>query len=239
MLSNMLTKVVGSTIVICLCCVSISSSSSKVHLNKRIPKKSKRFWTFSSMQKRQFRLRRTRGTRGTSAFRLLRCGSPRGKIRRDTDAVLWFCLFRFSRTFQEKFPKDPPKKNWNKYFSASFWKNTSWKKQYFSLATFLCKILGVSSRLTCFFCPLFLQNVLFIRSLRSSLSFTNSSPRRPWVPHVSAFETKSGKGSGVFWDMKKKQKKRYVFFCQIILKYYMIDMIWSYSYRICKWYISW
>lgn len=153
------------------------------------------------------------------------------------------CCYFFAHIFQDiprKISKGPPKKNWNKYFAASFWKNISWKKQYFSLATFLCKILGVSSRLACFFCPLFLQNVLFIRSLRSSLSFTNSSPRRPWVPHVSAFETKSGKGSGVFWDMKKQQKKRYVFlFCQIILKYYMIDMIWSYSYRICKWYISW
>lgn len=110
MLSNMLAKVVGSMIVICLCCVSISSSSSKVRLNNRIPKKSKRFWTFSSMQKRQFRLRRTRGTRGTSAFRLLRCGSPRWENPPWHGCRAVIFLLIFSRTFQEKFPKDPPKK---------------------------------------------------------------------------------------------------------------------------------
>lgn len=98
MLSNMLAK--G---VICLCCVSISSSSSKVRLNNRIPKKSKRLWTFSSRpfltQKRQFRLRRTRGTRGTSAFRILRCGSP-----------LFFFCSDFPGHSKKDSQRTPPKK---------------------------------------------------------------------------------------------------------------------------------
>lgn len=181
MLSNMLAKVVGSMIVICLCCVSISSSSSKVHLNKRIPKKSKRFLThFPPCKKGSSVYDGHAGPAGPagpvpSAF--YDVGVPGGKIRRDTDAVLLFFCSYFpghSKNFQRT-----PQKKMEQILCCKFLKKHLLKKQYFSLATFLCKILGVSSRLTCFFCPLFLQNFLFIRSLRLSLSFTNSSPRRP------------------------------------------------------------